>query len=195
VGRGRPSLRENAFVATPQRSRSLGALDVPDLADVVVPAELVADLYDPHLVITAHYVGTDPRYRERHSLSLVAGALVALVSAALAVALTLALTHPAVGSAEAPSAPTHAVATSPPPTPQPKRGADRAARVPAGTTATPSRPATQRSGSGRCQQAAAVASSPTCARPSAVRRRAVRAARAAARATHRSAGGRGPMLR
>ena len=195
MGRGRPSLRGTAFVAASQRSRSLGALEVPDLAEVVVPRELVADLYDPHLVITAHYVGTDPRYRERHPFSLVRGTLVALVSAALAVALTLALTHRPVGSADvtgSPSAPSPAVTGSPLASPRVDRVGNRAARGLAGPETKPSSPAAQRTGSGRCHTLAAAASSSTCTRPSAALRRTARAAHAAARAARRSVGERGP---
>jgi hypothetical protein len=194
VGRGRPSLRDTGFVAASQRSRSLGALEVPDLAEVVVTRELVADLYDPHLVITAHYVGTDPRYRERHLLSFVRGTLVALVSAALAVALTLALTHRTVGSADvtgSPSPPSPPAAGSPLPSPEVARVGDRPARGPAGSEAKPSSPAAERTGSGTCHALAGVAPSSACTRPSAALRRTARAARAAARAARRSVGQRG----
>lgn len=194
MGRGRPSLRDTAFVAASQRSRSPGALEVPDLAEVAVPPELVADLYNPHLVITAHYVGIDPRYRQPHLSSIVRGTLVALVSAALAVALTLALTHRAVGSAGvtgSPTAPSPAATGSPLPAPEVDRVPDRAARGLAESVAAPTRPAALGSASGRCEQPAGVATSPTCTRPGAATRRAARAARVAARAARRSVGTRG----
>lgn len=158
-----------------------------------MPAELLADLYDPNLVITPHYVGAEPtklRQAARRSRPLAKSALIALVTTFLVVPLTLMLSHPSAGRSGAGTTEPHASSAttgSPLATARVQRpGGERP--VPS-TRRRRSRPAPLGS-SHPCRTA-----STSCSQPTTSRRHAGGVARRSARlqrqshADHRTAGG------
>jgi hypothetical protein len=183
VGRAGPNPRVARFVPPSPSSRPPAAVETLALCRADVPAELVADLHEPHLVVTAEYVGTDPRPRRRagprrHSFGRTL--LVAFVTAAAVAPLTLALSHRSPVSAaattrEAGGAPTIAA-------PARLAGAGghrirgRAHRNPVGRPH-PDRRTSTRNTAAACRPPSVGSSWGSCERPSATRRAPDRATR------------------
>jgi hypothetical protein len=175
----------------------------PRHGEVRMPPELLADLYEPHLIITADYVGPDPRYVDWDRLRREAGAgaplrhafsarmleilVVVLVTGAVIVPITL-IASQAVRGAPSPQ-PTTRVISAPPPSAPLSSAAPSSAPlvISAGRSANPASP----NSSGATPVAAGAAAGPNAQgandrraerAQSAADRRAERIARHAARA-------------
>ncbi len=120
-------------------------------AEVRMPPELLADLYEPHLIITADYVGPDPRYVEwdrplheagagaplRHAFSArkLEILVVVLVTVSVVVPITVVASQAVLG-APSPQPATRVI--SAPPTSAPPTSAPHA--TPIGSSANPTSP-------------------------------------------------------
>ncbi len=166
------------------------------LAEVTLPAEWLADLYDPRLVITPDYVGTDRRHtvragrrgsRHLHTLAVVLATTAAVVPLTLLIVRSPTATPPSRPARPASTARTHHSVPAPP-SPAPTHRTASVRRRAAATTT----PRTARSTHARSRPAVGAASNcatggasttSSCGRHQAVlERRTARAERRALRA-------------